>query len=533
MNLYAKASKSLHRTFCATMLAMMVAGCAQPAHLPPIADPVAQAQQRIVRSQFRDRLLIEQLKARNAVAALQEILRTREELFVRIKRIDDAMPVRARQVVIANQLDAGLIESQIEMIAAQAELQLALTSYCERYGRRLQDAASPVAPPEIPASVDASLAAAAAHQADPVAVRAAWRRTQGSAARQRTHGQRLASVERVATVYRRQFNASSVRMARDLLLIERSAMDAKSTLAESARVAIDDTLDLMSLLDGPEPGWLQIDSADGVPDQTCRFEGIGTPMARLLERAKMGAFDEPGPEPVSVESDDEPAAGGGGAPVASVPLAPAAADSGQACGTAYTHGLPNFDWPPGPPTTETRISSRLLRAEEGATTLGTVADRLVKALDREEYIYSFSYVPNGFALVTQIEQILDDGSFGPQRWSRDLPRARDLKFISFVQALFRAPVGRYRVIAIVVTDAPRDRASPTITAGRMDSMLRCGKNQLPAAIRKLPFTEMVRADALVYEFTKAERDPAKWVESGPPDALTHLEKAGIMRALAK
>ena len=76
--------------------------------------------------------------------------------------------------------------------------------------------------------------------------------------------------------------------------------------------------------------------------------------------------------------------------------------------------LPEFPWPPPPPSATAEIRCEQLRLKTRLTSFGDVDRRLSEALDANGYCERRYYaVPDGFALVTRIEQINDDGT--PQR----------------------------------------------------------------------------------------------------------------------
>jgi hypothetical protein len=85
-----------------------------------------------------------------------------------------------------------------------------------------------------------------------------------------------------------------------------------------------------------------------------------------------------------------------------------------------------------------------------------------KALAEANYgKWSYSSVPRGFALVTQIEQIKDDGTPrpDPDRFSTDLPSFQQHVFCRISQAMAKSAAGTLPVIVFV-----RHRCAPV--AGR-------------------------------------------------------------------
>jgi hypothetical protein len=560
----------ISRRWPVLLLAALVAGgCAQMPQAPPTDEAAAARSQQRIRAQHQARLLLDQVAAQTALFRLARVLQVREDHHVSTLRIEDSITslVRSgvRRAVDLEQAAASRVESEIALHAAAAGLQAGLTRYCERYGQslRLGDRFIPKWGPRWPATLEAALAAAPS--ADPGALRLAWLRVQRSLQALALHEQRVLSIEKVRDAYRQQFDIGQ-RSLSELVSAERALTEARIDMAVAQAEQAGAQADLMSFLGGLTADELRGALSAGEPDGACRFDAVGTPLPELRERARrVGVAPQAPVVTASTETGGDPdtrseierlqaailagvdpgellaVAAAGPASVAGAAgiAGPRPAPTEAACGTdalgqpaAVTHGLPRFDWPPGPPSYEKRIPARLLRADHGTTNLGTVAQRLTDALDGAAYLYSFLSVPDGFALVTRMEQILPDGSRSSTPWSRELPRAGDLGFMAFIRALFTAPPGLYRVIAIVVTEAPRDRAAAPMTERRLDTLLSCGSTQLPEAIAAIDYTDRTRADALIYEFSKTRSDePAAPVVDPRRSAQLHLEKAGIWYAL--
>jgi hypothetical protein len=204
--------------------------------------------------------------------------------------------------------------------------------------------------------------------------------------------------------------------------------------------------------------------------------------------------------------------------------------------SAAPQEVPTFPWPPPPASAEAVIPANWLPATGTPTQLSNVAERLEQALQAAKYRkWSYSSVPNGFALVTQMEQIKPDGtpSPDPARWSTDLPSVRELTLLEFIKALASAPPGYYRVIVFIVTDQPWSRSGDKPTGEEAQRWLAKGFNRLPASIGELPYGKDFRTTALVYEFKKrSESADASLVEDSETGAAEHLRKAGISDPLS-
>ena len=145
----------------------------------------------------------------------------------------------------------------------------------------------------------------------------------------------------------------------------------------------------------------------------------------------------------------------------------------------------------------------------------------------------YSSIPHGFALVTQIEQILPDGTPRRERFRTDLPSLSDLSFVEFLIALARAPAGYYRVIVFVVTDTPFSRTETAPTEGEARRWLDAGLNKLPASFSEVNYGADYRTTALIYEFRKLSTQPATLVSQSLSSGRVHLEKAQIWDALTR
>ena len=198
----------------------------------------------------------------------------------------------------------------------------------------------------------------------------------------------------------------------------------------------------------------------------------------------------------------------------------------------HAAGIPAFPWPPPPASALYAIPNRLLVSLNGDTTLSDVGRKLTKALAEAKYgKWSYSAVPGGFALVAQIEQILEDGAPrpGPDRFSTDLPSFSNMTFAEFLRAMAKAPPGRYRVIVFIVTDVPLSQAGEKPTEDEAQRWLNVGVLQLPESIGLMTYdAQHFNTTALIYEFEKpSTKAPPAFVPNSRLLGDAHLEKAGI------
>ena len=198
-----------------------------------------------------------------------------------------------------------------------------------------------------------------------------------------------------------------------------------------------------------------------------------------------------------------------------------------------TVSMPEFPWPPPRSSAEHQIRNKWV-LEGDRTTLLDVAEKLEIALGIAGFeTWKYSSVPHGFALVTQIEQILPDGTPRRERFRTDLPSLSDLSFVEFLIALARAPSGYYRVIVFVVTDIPFSRTETAPTEGEARRWLDAGLNKLPASFSEVNYGADYRTTALIYEFRKLSTQPATLVSQSLSSGRVHLEKAQIWDALTR
>jgi hypothetical protein len=187
--------------------------------------------------------------------------------------------------------------------------------------------------------------------------------------------------------------------------------------------------------------------------------------------------------------------------------------------------VPYLEWPP-PEASATLVLPQ--RFFVGATFLSHIATRLEDALQAGGYEYRFLGAPNGFALISRIERIREDGApdASPGRW--DLDRKIEWSLPALLRGLFSAPEGYFRVIVLVVTNEEFGQSGHRASSEEALKWLRFGLNALPPAIGALPVESRVRCTALVYEFSSQGFDGVAVVKRpGRFEARHHLEKAGL------
>jgi hypothetical protein len=118
-----------------------------------------------------------------------------------------------------------------------------------------------------------------------------------------------------------------------------------------------------------------------------------------------------------------------------------------------TDEIPQFQWPPPRPSAMVVVPNTVLLHGTDIRTLGSVAASLESVFEKTGYSErSFYSVPDGFALVSRMEQITVNGESRPgsDRWSTDMtPHVFSLR--SYLSTLFTSSPCRYRVIAFIVS----------------------------------------------------------------------------------
>jgi hypothetical protein len=214
----------------------------------------------------------------------------------------------------------------------------------------------------------------------------------------------------------------------------------------------------------------------------------------------------------------------------SPPLPPPKAARRPAAAVRPVPAMPSFPWPPPQSSSRLVLLNSLLVSGQQNPNLGNIDDRITAALLSAGYSErAYFAVPDGFAVVTKLEQINNDGTSKqpPARWvATDDSGPSSFSLSSYIRALFTANAGYYRVIAFLVTDVPFAATGAAPTEDQTSSWLRNGFNGLPADVRPKPYGAGFSCTALIYEFMRTESSPPTLTSNGP-DAETHLQKAGI------
>lgn len=202
--------------------------------------------------------------------------------------------------------------------------------------------------------------------------------------------------------------------------------------------------------------------------------------------------------------------------------------------------LPAFPWPPPRTTARYDVPRDLATARGRAATLGAVADHLEEAALQGQGYTQLSYygVPDGFALVTQIEQITEDGRPAPPpgRWEAELQPVSLANFSleNYLKALVMARRGYYRVIVFVATPQPfAEDLRRRLSRDEAENLFHSGLSKLPATLRPVAYGGDYNLTAMIYEFEQqVPGRPAITRNSSPVTGEMHLKQAMILSALA-
>jgi hypothetical protein len=179
------------------------------------------------------------------------------------------------------------------------------------------------------------------------------------------------------------------------------------------------------------------------------------------------------------------------------------------------------------------IPRGLLVGNAAHPTLSNVAQAIESAFEQAGYgKKSYYSVPGGFAMASQFEQINLDGTPSIDRWSSRVPPLRKWSLSSYLNALFTAQPGYYRVIVFIVTSKAFSQDDVKVTSEQGRAWVASGSNKLSEEIGNQEYSPAYSCTALIYEFKQTGKH-AELVDPSQIIGKTHLEKAGLMAAFAK
>jgi len=199
--------------------------------------------------------------------------------------------------------------------------------------------------------------------------------------------------------------------------------------------------------------------------------------------------------------------------------------------------LPRFPWPPPQASSKETISPELLTQELSNPTLGDIDSHLTKALRQMGHTeYSYFAIPDGYALVTRIEKIKNDGTpkSGSERWEANLDSMNDFSLADYLKSLFTAKKGYYRIIVFIISQREWGESSSIVTENEAMMWLRQGFVRLPDDLASTPFYPNYVSTALVYEFEQTSpKKEAHLISPGKLAAHNHLEASGFYKAIGE
>jgi len=161
-------------------------------------------------------------------------------------------------------------------------------------------------------------------------------------------------------------------------------------------------------------------------------------------------------------------------------------------------------------------------------TFEDVNKRLLRAL-RNQNCNRTSYYDtnNGFVLVTQLEQINDDGKY--VSCSADIIKNKNFSLSEYFKALLTPEIGYYRFFVFIIKNTPLNFSDTEINLPLTEKLIREGSTYLPEQIGDKPFTSNHKVTVLIYQLKKPEHSEAKLLKQTVP--ADHLKISGIKKNL--
>ncbi|MCB0532529.1 MAG: hypothetical protein KDD14_10060 [Saprospiraceae bacterium] len=187
----------------------------------------------------------------------------------------------------------------------------------------------------------------------------------------------------------------------------------------------------------------------------------------------------------------------------------------------------NFPFPPPPCFQHLTLPANIFTR---CSTFGQVAQNISKALATKKYPFRFMSVPDGFAVVTQIEQYRSDGSvlLGENRF-KELPVQENFALtFSYLKSLVFPRKAYLRIFVFVVSSQNFNSKGERISKDAAREWFNEGVTRLPKIIADDSFSADHTVEMLVYEFEVPEADHQP--EQHCPchlSAAEHLKKSGL------
>jgi hypothetical protein len=193
-----------------------------------------------------------------------------------------------------------------------------------------------------------------------------------------------------------------------------------------------------------------------------------------------------------------------------------------------------FPFPPPRPSAFQVIPRELLVAGRPLLLLKDIATELDSAFTACGYGEKTYYgILDGFAMVSRIEQINEDGTPNSHRWSLETIPVEKFSLRAYLNALFKARSGHYRVIAFIATPHSFTPKNVEVTSDQTTEWFFGGSTTLPEEIGNREYSASHACTAFIYEFRRIAGGQPEFVKPSQMTGRTHLEKAGLWLALAK
>ena len=165
-----------------------------------------------------------------------------------------------------------------------------------------------------------------------------------------------------------------------------------------------------------------------------------------------------------------------------------------------------------------------------ALKLGDVSSQLIAALNQQGYVYrSFMSVPNGFAIVTQMEQYNADYTHrtDENRWNNAPIGTSFSGYLDYFLRLVMPSKAYFRTFVFIVTTDAITQNKEVVGKDKARDWYSQGINRLPKTVAELPYTEGVEVTALVYEFVVPDSNRQPKQNCPSVNTQLHLQKSGI------
>ena len=167
-----------------------------------------------------------------------------------------------------------------------------------------------------------------------------------------------------------------------------------------------------------------------------------------------------------------------------------------------------------------------------ALKLGDVSSQLIAALNQQGYVYrSFMSVPNGFAIVTQMEQYNADYTHrtDENRWNNAPIGTSFSGYLDYFLRLVLPSKAYFRTFVFIVTTDAITQNKEVVGKDKARDWYSQGINRLPKTVAELPYTEGVEVTALVYEFVVPDSNRQPKQNCPSVNTQLHLQKSGIFK----